>query len=281
MNNKNSAYNLYLKDIHLLKSMKKDEEKQAFIDYREGGSRTAYNKIFTRNAKFVVKIAHKYANQGVEIEDLIGAGNIGMAKAIESYEYNRGMKFISWAVWRIRQGILNELAEQSRDLKITGVEANKKSQLDKVIKKLTQELTREPTVIEISERSKVPVKTLEHMDALNPHISLDTPIEGNHTIGDLIEDNSDVQETSSVAEKIINFLNSATFLTDRERDVISMYFGICYETSYTLEEIGQKYGVTREAIRVIKKKTLAKLIKYNNQLKVMKQPYIEMELITS
>jgi len=273
-------YQIYMRDVERHKTLTHKEEIQLFKVYQEG-SRKAYREIYNANLKFVVKIAHKYKNQGVDLMDLIQAGNIGLDMAIKSFDLDKKVKLISHAIWRIRQQILEELARQSRFVKITGVEANKKSQMDKKTARLEQKLCRKATRKEISKSLNIPMDTLLHMELLNPQVSLNQKTNNNEgdALVDLLEDKKcltpEQHLNGILEEKIINFLNTAKKedkLTDEGQDIIQMYFGIGYGTEHTLEQIGEKYDYTREWIRKLRNKYV-KMVKSFNKIKTVNKEF--------
>jgi RNA polymerase primary sigma factor len=269
-----STYRTYMDSIDGNESLTKAEEKVLFIEAKQGNQK-AVNKLLLSNLKFVVKVARHYNNQGVDLEDLISAGNIGLHRAIHEFDHTRNYKFISYAVNWIRAYIMEELATQSRFLKVNQRAGNQKSKIDKASDKLYQKLGRTPTLKELSEETKISIERLKEMEVLNPQSSLNAKV-GDTELQNLIPDQNENNEISQdLQEKFLNFVNSAP-LTDKQRDIITRYIGIGYEgNSYTLEEISEKYNVTRERIRVIKDDCLAILKRYNDRTVTLTPDLIE------
>ena len=269
-----SSYTIYMAEIGKEKSMTIKEQTEHFTAYKENGSRKAFNSLLTRNAKFVVKMAHNYKNQGLDLEDLIGVGNLGLARAIEDFEYKTStLKFISYAVWWIRQHMLNELAKQSRFLSITTAEAYMKQNIDKADAKLRQKLTRKPTVFELATELqsryglKQSIKHITHMTVLEPQASIYKPIgsDGNAQLHDILEDKNTLKADDELIEgelpnRIGNILDNMKSLKKMDCIVLKLYFGINkHKLTYNYQEIGDLYGLTRQRIEQICNKSLAKV----------------------
>ena len=290
-----SGYRQYMNEINSEKGLSREDELKHFTAYNKENNRKSYNTIFTSNAKFVVKVAHNYKNQGIALEDLIGAGNMGLARAIEEFDVSTGNKFISYAVWWIKQCILNELATQSRFFSITGPEATKKYKIDKLAIKLSQKLFREPTTQELcdafQEKYKLkdpPYRHIELMEVLKPQPSIYKLVgdNQNNTLGDLCEDKTSAKvdeelSNSDMQQKCIELLDSMSSLNDRERSVLKLHCGLNETQSpCNLAEIGSRVGnLTRERIRQIKKEAIAKIQKDNHVRQQNNLPHFEKELI--
>ncbi len=223
-------------------------------------------KLSSGNLRLVVSIAKKYRHRGLSFIDLIQEGNTGLMKAVEKYEYRRGYKFSTYATWWIRQAITRAIADQARTIRIPVHMIETMSKLRRITKQLVQELGREPTVDEISKRAEIPVSETRRVMRISKHpISLDRPIgtgdsDDSH-FGDFIEDKSvenpvNVASYEMLKDKIDRVLESLTF---REREIIKLRYGIGDDYTYTLEEVGRKFNVTRERVRQIEAKALRKL----------------------
>ena len=261
--------NTYSEQIKkLYKPINKDEQFELFELYRNKGSKKAYNNIFYSALNFVISVAHKYKNQGVELEDLIQVGNVGLDTAIKRFDHNKNVKFISYAVNWIRQAMLQELAEQSRFVKITGAEANKQFNVNKVVQSLEQELLRTPTLEEIAKKSKISIDELKVMAILEPQRSLDA--ENPHTnqkLSDTLADNKFLSPENyameSISAKIVDFVDNSTIKKDEDKEIIKRFFGIGKPVSYNQREIAEDFGCTPESIRQKKNKGVETLVKYN------------------
>jgi len=261
--------NTYSEQIKkLYKPINKDEQFELFELYRNKGSKKAYNNIFYSALNFVISVAHKYKNQGVELEDLIQVGNVGLDTAIKRFDHTKDIKFISYAVNWIRQAMLQELAEQSRFVKITGAEANKQFNVNKVVQSLEQELLRTPTLEEIAKKSKISIDELKVMAILEPQRSLDA--ENPHTnqkLSDTLADNKFLSPENyameSISAKIVDFVDNSTIKKDEDKEIIKRFFGIGKPVSYNQREIAEDFGCTPESIRQKKNKGVETLVKYN------------------
>ena len=267
-----TAYQIYCKDIEKTIPLSKDEEHKHFIAWKEHKRESSRTAIYVANLKFVVKVAHKYKNQGVDILDLINEGNIGLSMAMDRFEYNRGLKFITYAIWYIRQAMLEFLAKQSRFVSITGAEAGFKVDLNKAGIKLMQKFSREPTEEELSAETGFAIDRIRHMNKMlsnNANMSLDTPVGdgGNATLKDTIKDDKfDSPETSNnMTEAIVTFIDQAK-LNNREKTVLKAFYGIEGGRG-NLQAIAFDYNLSRERMRQIKEKALTALRAFNRESK--------------
>ena len=232
-----------------------------FLEYQ-----AVKQKLSSGNLRLVVSIAKKYRHRGLSFIDLIQEGNTGLMKAVEKYEYRRGYKFSTYATWWIRQAITRAIADQARTIRIPVHMIETMSKLRRITKQLVQEIGREPTVEEIASHADIPVSEARRVLRISKHpISLDRPIGAGDTddshFGDFIEDKSadspvNMASYEMLKDKIGNVLQSLTY---REREIIKLRYGIGDDYTYTLEEVGRKFNVTRERVRQIEAKALRKL----------------------
>ncbi len=247
-----------------LESPKRLAVRLKLIDKRYAEYEEAKRDLSSGNLRLVVSIAKKYRNRGLSFLDLIQEGNTGLMKAVEKYEYRRGYKFSTYATWWIRQAITRSIADQARTIRIPVHMIETMSKLRNVTKKLVQQLGREPTIEEISKYSDISIEEAKRVMKISKHpISLDRPIgEGDDSyFGDFIEDESAISPVSAAAqemlrEKIMSVLNTLSF---REREIIKLRYGIGDGYTYTLEEVGRIFKVTRERVRQIEAKAVRKL----------------------
>jgi RNA polymerase primary sigma factor len=253
----------YLQEIGREELITPDEEVKLAQRIKQGDE-AARNKLVKANLRFVVSVAKQYQNQGLSLQDLINEGNIGLIKAAERFDETRGFKFISYAVWWIRQSILQANAEQSRIVRLPLNQIGSINKISKETARLEQELERMPSVEEIADLVEIPEnKVAESIRISGKHVSVDAPISADEdaTMLDLFvpsdtpsTDQALIQE--SLAKEIQRALSS---LTKKERDIINMYYGIGYSHPYSLDEIADKYKLTRERVRQIKEKAIKRL----------------------
>ncbi len=228
------------------------------------GSQEALEKLTKANLRFVVSVAKQYQNQGLSLGDLINEGNLGLIKAAKRFDETKGFKFISYAVWWIRQAILQALAEQSRIVRLPLNRVGALHKIGKTSSGLEQEFGREPSANEIADELEMsPYEVMDTLKISSRHLSLDAPFndgEDNRLL-DVLED----KFQPSPDEKLISdslkaeIVKALSTLTEREAEVISLYFGINRDHSLTLEEIGEKFKLTRERVRQIKEKAIKRL----------------------
>lgn len=274
-NRSSEALDKYLVEIGRAPLITIDEEIELAQKIKKGGpeGERAKDKLVTANLRFVVSVAKQYQHQGLTLTDLIDEGNIGLIKAAQKFDETRGFKFISYAVWWIRQSILQAIAEQSRIVRLPLNQVGSVNKINKVLNKFEQENERRASIDEIAERVDLPEdKIADAMKINGRHISMDAPFtEGED--GSLIDvmPNSDSPEPDnmlvmeSLREEIKRALQT---LNERERKVIEAFFGID-QPEKTLEEIGTEYGLTRERVRQIKEKAIRRL-RHNTQNKMLK-----------
>lgn len=271
-NRESQSLDKYLQEIGHEELLSVDEEVELAQKIRKG-DRKALERLTKANLRFVVSVAKQYQNQGLSLPDLINEGNVGLIKAAEKFDETRGFKFISYAVWWIRQSILQAIAEQSRIVRLPLNQVGSVNKINKVLNKFEQENERRASIDEIAERVDLPEEKIADAMKINGrHISMDAPFtEGED--GSLIDvmPNSDSPEPDnmlvmeSLREEIKRALQT---LNERERKVIEAFFGID-QPEKTLEEIGTEYGLTRERVRQIKEKAIRRL-RHNTQNKMLK-----------
>ena len=249
------------------------EEEVELAQRIKNGDRKALEKLTRANLRFVVSVAKQYQNQGLSLPDLINEGNLGLIKAAEKFDETRGFKFISYAVWWIRQSILQALAEQSRIVRLPLNQVGSLNKINKALSQFEQENERRPSAEEVSEILEVPAdKISEAMKISGRHISVDAPFvegEDNSLLDVLVNDDSPIADKSLMSESLSKEIDRAlATLTERESEIIKMFFGIGYQ-EMTLEEIGGKFGLTRERVRQIKEKAIRRL-KQNSRSKLLK-----------
>ena len=221
----------------------------------------------------MVSVSKQYQNQGLSLPDLINEGNLGLIKAAEKFDETRGFKFISYAVWWIRQSILQALAEQARIVRLPLNQVGSLNKISKALSKFEQDNERRPSPDELAEVLDIPVdKIADTLKVSGRHISVDAPFvdgEDNSLLDVLVNDDSPMADKTLVNESLSKEIDRAlSTLTDREKDIIRMFFGIgCREM--TLEEIGDKFGLTRERVRQIKEKAIRRL-RQNSRSKLLK-----------
>ena len=261
-NRESEALEKYLSEIGHEDLLSSDEEVELAQRIRKG-DRKALERLTKANLRFVVSVAKQYQNQGLSLPDLINEGNLGLIKAAEKFDETRGFKFISYAVWWIRQSILQAIAEQSRIVRLPLNQVGSVNKINRLLSKFEQEHERRPSVDEISEQTDIPEdKVGEAMLANNRHVSVDAPFvdgEDNSLLDILINDDAPMADRQLVLESLRSEITSVLqLLTERERKIVTAFYGIG-QPEMTLEEIGNKYGLTRERVRQIKEKAIRRL----------------------
>jgi RNA polymerase primary sigma factor len=261
-NRESESLEKYLQEIGREDMISVEEEVELAQRIRKG-DRKALERLTKANLRFVVSVAKQYQNQGLSLADLINEGNVGLIKAAEKFDETRGFKFISYAVWWIRQSILQAIAEQSRIVRLPLNQVGSVNKINRMLSKFEQENERRPSLEEISEETNLPEdKVDEAMSANTRHVSVDAPFsEGDEgsLLDILVNESAPMADRQLVFESLQAEIKQALrILNDRERNVIEAFFGIG-GPELTLEEIGDKYGLTRERVRQIKEKAIRRL----------------------
>ena len=257
------SLDLYLREIGETPLITADEEVELAKRIKRG-DHLALEKLTKANLRFVVSVAKQYQNQGLSLADLINEGNIGLIKAAKRFDETRGFKFISYAVWWIRQAILQSLAEQSRIVRLPLNRVGTLHKIGKISSNLEQEFGREPSADEIAHELELPEKEVaDTLKISNSHLSLDAPFstsEDNSLI-DILEDELQPSPDESLLDESlrVEIEKALDTLTPREAEVINLYFGLTHEKPLTLEEIGARFSLTRERVRQIKEKAIKRL----------------------
>jgi RNA polymerase primary sigma factor len=263
-NRDSKALEYYLKDINKIDQIGVDEEAE-LTQLIKNGDENALSRLITANLRFVVSVAKQYQNQGLSLSDLINEGNLGLIKAANRFDETRGFKFISYAVWWIRQAILHSLAEHSRMIRMPINRVGDVSKIYKVFSQLEQEYEREPTIYEMSELLDLKPTDISRIIAVSAkHKSIDAPLlDGeNSSLKEVIEDPASDQFERKLLmyESLsIELKDLLRCLNDRQQLIVQLYFGIGEKYAWSLEDIGLKIGLTRERVRQIKDKAVLKL----------------------
>ena len=271
-NRESASLDKYLQEIGREELVSPDEEVELAQRIHKG-DQEALEKLTRANLRFVVSVAKQYQNQGLSLPDLINEGNLGLIKAAEKFDETKGFKFISYAVWWIRQSILQALAEQSRIVRLPLNQVGSLNKINKALSKFEQEYERQPSSEELSEMIDVPKdKISDTLRVSGRHVSVDAPFvegEDNSLLDVLPNDDSPSADRGLVNESLNTEIERAlSTLSTREREIIKSFFGIgCQEM--TLEEIGERFGLTRERVRQIKEKAIRRL-KSPNRSRLLK-----------
>lgn len=261
-NRESESLEKYLQEIGREDLLTAEEEVELAQRIRKG-DREALEKLTKANLRFVVSVAKQYQNQGLSLSDLINEGNLGLIKAAEKFDETRGFKFISYAVWWIRQSIHQAIAEQSRIVRLPQNQVGSVSKINRALNKFEQENERRPNVSEIAEKTDLSEDKVEvALKSNTRHVSVDAPFsdsDDNSLLDVLVNDDAPMADRSLVIESLRNEIAAAlNILNDREQKIIKSFYGIgCQEM--TLEEIGHATGLTRERVRQIKEKAIRKL----------------------
>ena len=261
-NRESESLDKYLQEIGHEELISIDEEVELAQRIRKG-DRRALERLTRANLRFVVSVAKQYQNQGLSLPDLINEGNVGLIKAAEKFDETRGFKFISYAVWWIRQSILQAIAEQSRIVRLPLNQVGSVNKIARVLSKFEQENERRPSAEEISEKLDLPVDKVDvAMNANTRHVSVDAPFaegDDNSLLDVMVNTDSPAADRELVQESLREEIRSALkMLNHRERSIIESYYGLGTQ-ELTLEEIGVKFGLTRERVRQIREKAIKRL----------------------
>jgi len=274
-NRETASLDKYLQEIGRVELLSAEEEVDLARRIREGDQQ-ALERLTSANLRFVVSVSKQYQNQGLTLSDLINEGNLGLIKAAQRFDETRGFKFISYAVWWIRQSILQALAEQARIVRLPLNKIGSINKINKAFARLEQEFERPPTPAELAEALEVTLEEVKQSIANSGrHVSMDAPLsDDDNSSGSMYEVYSDTN-TSSPEDELMQISlhqeieRSLHALTVREADVIRLYFGLIGDHSLTLEEIGERFDLTRERVRQIKEKALRRL-KHNSRSQMLK-----------
>ena len=272
-NRESQSLDKYLQEIGKVDLLTPDEEVILAQKIREG-DQLSLERLTKANLRFVVSVAKQYQNQGLSLSDLINEGNLGLIKAAQRFDETRGFKFISYAVWWIRQSILQALAEQSRIVRLPLNRVGSLNKISKTFSELEQKFEREPSPEELAE--VLEISTGEVVDTLKisgRHVSMDAPFvqgEENSLLDVLENDSEDKPDSGLINDSLRREVQRAlSTLTQREADVVTLYFGLNGEHAMTLEEIGEKFNLTRERVRQIKEKAIRRL-RHTSRSKALK-----------
>ncbi|HRN40772.1 MAG: RNA polymerase sigma factor RpoD/SigA [Flavobacteriales bacterium] len=262
-NRDSASLDKYLQEIGREELITAEDEVELARKIKQGDQR-ALEKLVKANLRFVVSVSKQYQNQGLTLPDLINEGNLGLIKAAQRFDETRGFKFISYAVWWIRQSILQAIAEQARIVRLPLNQVGSLNRINKAFSKLEQEYEREPSIDELADLLEIgDDKIVDSMKISGRHVSVDAPFRDDED-GNLLDvlanndtPNSDVTLMNESLQREIS--RSLATLTDKEQDVLKMFFGIGLVHPLSLEEIGEKFNLTRERVRQIKEKAIRRL----------------------
>ncbi len=275
-NRETASLDKYLQEIGRVDLITAEEEVNLAQKIKQG-DKLALERLVKANLRFVVSVAKQYQNQGLTLPDLINEGNLGLIKAAQRFDETRGFKFISYAVWWIRQSILQALAEQSRIVRLPLNKIGSINKINKTFSQLEQVFERPPTAEELAEVLELSVDEVKQsMKNANRHVSMDAPLkDGDDSSSNMYEvmaggDDNPSPEFELMKESLRKeILRSLSTITSREADVIKLYFGLSGSHPMTLEEIGEKFELTRERVRQIKEKAIRRL-KHTSRSKMLK-----------
>jgi len=272
-NRETASLDKYLQDIGKEGMITADEE--VLLAQRiKTGDQKALEKLIKANLRFVVSVAKQYQNQGLSLPDLINEGNLGLIKAAQRFDETRGFKFISYAVWWIRQSILQALAEQSRIVRLPLNQVGSLNKISKEASRLEQKFERPPSALELSESLEIPQQKIDAALKISTrYVSMDAPLpqdEDSKFIDFFVSDDIPVTDHGLMRESLSQEIQrSLATLTEKERDVVNLFYGIGVPHGLTLDEIGSKFDLTRERVRQIKEKAIRRL-KHTSRSKLLK-----------
>jgi len=267
-NRDSASLEKYLADIAKEELISPEEEILLARKIREGDE-VALDRLTRANLRFVVSVAKQYQNQGLTLPDLINEGNLGLIKAAKRFDETRGFKFISYAVWWIRQSIMHSISEHARIVRLPVNQLGSLTKINKAFTKLEQEFEREPSLEELAAITELTVDKISDAFRISTRqVSVDAPLLNgeDNSLLDVIQNNEVVQADTMMMNQALKkeIERSLNVLDEKEKDVISLFFGLESDEAYTLEEIGEKYDLSRERVRQIKEKALKKLRLRNN-----------------
>ncbi len=262
-NRESQSLDKYLQEIGKVDLLTPDEEVILAQKIRDG-DQLSLERLTKANLRFVVSVAKQYQNQGLSLGDLINEGNLGLIKAAQRFDETRGFKFISYAVWWIRQSILQALAEQSRIVRLPLNRVGSLNKISKTFSELEQKFEREPSPEELAEVLEITAnEVVDTMKISGRHVSVDAPfVQGEeNSLLDVLENDMEIRPDQELMNDSLRreVLRALSTLTQREAEVIMFYFGLNNEQAMTLEEIGEKFNLTRERVRQIKEKAIRRL----------------------
>jgi RNA polymerase primary sigma factor len=272
-NRESQSLDKYLQEIGRVDLITAEVEVELAKRIREG-DQVALEKLTKANLRFVVSVAKQYQNNGLTLGDLINEGNLGLIKAAKRFDEKRGFKFISYAVWWIRQSIMQALAEQSRIVRLPLNRVGSLSKISKTFSELEQKFQREPSTEEVAEMIGVTIEEVQNnLKVSGRHVSMDAPFaqgEENSLLDVLTDANESTPDSALIANSLTMEVQRAlATLTEREAQVLGLYFGLNNNTAMTLEEIGEKFQLTRERVRQIKEKATRRL-RHTSRSKTLK-----------
>jgi len=272
-NRESASLDKYLQEIGRESLITAEDEVELALKIKQG-DQVALERLVKANLRFVVSVSKQYQNQGLTLPDLINEGNLGLIKAAQRFDETRGFKFISYAVWWIRQSILQAIAEQSRIVRLPLNQVGALSRINKEFARLEQEFEREPSPAEIADSLDIEYdKVTEARKISGRHVSVDAPFrdgEDGTLLDVLSNDNAPNTDISLISESLNKEIDrSLSTLTDREKDIIKLFFGIGVVHPLSLEEIGEKFELTRERVRQIKEKGIRRL-RHSSKSKLLK-----------
>ncbi len=264
-NRESASLERYLQEIGRIELISPEEEVELARRIKKGDT-DALERLTKANLRFVVSVSKQYQNQGLTLQDLINEGNVGLIKAAERFDETRGFKFISYAVWWIRQSILQAIAEQARIVRLPLNKIGALNKVNQAIAKLEQEFERPPTAEELSECLDMTIEEVrQSLESITRAVSMDAPLSADEEDGKSLhevvyEENAPTPDEPMISKSLgLEIERSLHSLSAREADVVRLYFGLVGDHSLTLEEIGDRFGLTRERVRQIKEKALRKL----------------------
>ncbi len=257
------SLDLYLKEISEHPLIDREKEIELARQIRDG-DQEALKSLVAANLRFVVSVARRYRNQGVSISDLVNEGNVGLMRAARKFDGTKGVRFISYAVWWIRQAMMQAIAEQSRIVRVPIGRVDRANQVARSGRKLSQRIGREATADEIASELALPLEqVMESLAVRSSYLSLDAPMSDNEDTSmlDLLPDSTGENPHEATQRQALKEVleSSLTHLPDREATVLRLYFGLDGEDPKTLEFIGRRFGVSRERVRQIKDRALTRL----------------------